>query len=387
MNILPRFLRMRPQSFFLFGPRGTGKSTWVNAVLPRALRLDLLDPETSRLYSASPERLRDLIDGNPDQTDIIIDEIQRVPELLPAVHALMEKHRGLRFILTGSSGRKLKRGGADLLGGRAVLAQMHPFMAAELTESFSLEKALKYGTLPVAAASPTPAEVLKSYMALYIREEVQMEGLVRNIGAFARFLEAISFSHGSVLNISSVGRECGVERKVVEAYTGILEDLLIAWRLPVFTKRAQRATVAHPKFYLFDTGVYRALRPTGPLDRTQDVDGCALEGLVAQHFRAWLDYGSRSAKMYYWRSVSGNEVDFILYGEKTFFAVEVKNSNRVRPEDLRGLRTFHADYPECTPLLLYRGRERLKTGGVLCVPCEPFLKNLAPDRDLTAVLR
>ncbi len=350
--------------------------------MPSALLIDLLDPETFRLYSAAPERLRALITGNPAVTDIVLDEIQRVPELLPVVHLLSESNKELRFILTGSSSRKLKKTGADLLGGRALLKTMHPFMAGELNEAFSLSDALSLGLIPVVRGANLPAQTLQSYAALYINEEVRTEGLVRATGNFSRFLETIAFSHAAVINIANIARECGVERKVVESYICILEDLLVAWRLPVFTKRARRAAVTHPKFYLFDAGLFRALRPTGPMDSLHEIEGAALEGLVAGHLRAWIDYGNSGARLYYWRTVGGTEVDFVLYGGDTFYAIEVKNSNKVRPEDLRALKTFGGDYPECVCLLLYRGKERLKIGNVLCIPCEEFLRGLRPGENL-----
>lgn len=215
-------------------------------------------------------------------------------------------------------------------------------------------------------------------MLLYIREEVQMEGLVRNIGNFSRFLEAVSFSHGSIFNISNVARECEIERKVVEGYVSILEDLLLSYRLPIFTKRAKRAVVSHPKFYFFDAGVFRSLRPSGPLDKPEEIEGSALEGLVAQHLIAWNSYRGDKNRVYYWRTQAGSEVDFIVYGDEVFWAIEVKNTLRIRPEDLRALNTFKSDYPESIPYLLYRGRERIMKNGILCIPCDEFLLKLNP---------
>jgi len=251
METVRRFFKPPRTSFFLFGPRGTGKSTFVRQSFPKAVYLDLLDPERVRSLSAMPERLKEIVQAHTGSRYVVIDEIQKIPALLMVVHSLIESQKGWTFILTGSSARKLKRTGVNLLGGRALLHTLHPFMAAELGENFDLGQALRYGLLPVVMASDEPAEVLRSYAALYLREEVQMEGLVRNIGNFSRFLEAISFSHASILNISNVARECEVERKVVEGYVGILEDILLGWRLPVFTKRAKRKLSVHPKFYLF----------------------------------------------------------------------------------------------------------------------------------------
>ena len=379
-SIIPRYFKSPKESFFMFGPRGTGKSTWLRTKMKSALWIDLLEPDLFRSYSARPERLRELVLANRDKRIIVIDEIQKVPDLLSVVHSLIEKKQGWQFILTGSSSRKLKRTGVDLLAGRVLKLTLHPFMAAELGKKFNFKKALKIGTLPLVVAALEPEKVLKTYSALYVREEVQMEGLVRNISGFSRFLEAVSFSHGAVLNVSNVARECEIERKVVEGYISILEDLLLSFRLPVFTKKAKRATAAHPKFYYFDTGVFRSLRPTGPLDRPEEIEGCALEGLVAQHLISWNAYRGEKNKIYYWRTRSGVEVDFIIYGEEVFWAIEVKNTSRIRKEDLNSLRAFLEEYPQCNAFLLYRGKERLLRKGVLCIPCEEFIVKLNPQK-------
>jgi predicted AAA+ superfamily ATPase len=330
METVVRFFRAPQHNFFLFGPRGTGKSTWLKQHYPDALLIDLLAPEVFRSYSARPERLQEAVGGFQGKM-VIIDEVQKIPELLDVVHGLIEGKSGLQFVLTGSSSRKLKRTGVDLLAGRAIIKTMHPFMAAELGETFTLNKGLKTGLVPLIINSPHPQETLASYVALYVKEEVQMEGAVRNIGAFNRFLEAVSFSHGSPLNVSEVARECMVERKTVDNYLVILEDLLLSFRVPIFSRRAKRHLAAHPKFYYFDSGVFRSLRPAGPLDSPHEIDGAGLEGLVAQHLRAWIAYGGEKAcSLYYWRTKSGNEVDFILYGQDTFWAIEVKNASTAR---------------------------------------------------------
>ena len=311
---------------------------------------------------------------------MVIDEVQKVPALLDVVHQLIEQREDLQFILTGSSARKLKRTGIDLLAGRAILKSMHPFMAAEMGEMFDLEKALQLGLVPLIVAADDPEVTLGAYAALYLREEVQMEGLVRSIDGFGRFLEAISFSHGQVLNVSDVARECQVGRKSVEGYIEILEDLLLSFRLPVFTRRARRQLIGHPKFFLFDAGVFRSLRPSGPLDRPAEIDGAALEGLVAQHLRAWNAYGKDRHSLYYWRTRAGNEVDFVVYGPDGLWALEVKNARNIRSKDLSGLRAFVKDYPEARAGLLYRGEERLEIDGILCLPCGEFLSGLVPGR-------
>ena len=378
MEIAGRFFISPQGSFFLFGPRGTGKSTWLRQRFPEALWVDLLQPEVHRALLARPERLRDLVLGSQG-LPIIIDEVQKVPELLDVVHSLIDS-RGTVFALTGSSARKVRRTGVDLLGGRAVLRTMHPFMAAELAGSFDLQRALREGMLPLVWGSREGPDALRAYASLYLREEVQAEGLVRNIGQFSRFLEAVSFSHGSLLNVSNLARECAVGRKTVEGYVEILEDLLLAFRLPVFRRRAGRQVTSRPKLYLFDAGVFRSLRPTGPLDRPGEIDGGALEGLVAQHLRAWVELTPADHSLSFWRTPSGTEVDFVIYGKLGLWAVEVKNTAAVRGSDLRGLRAFCEDYPEGKPVYLYRGAERLVVDGVLCLPVDEFLRQLRPGQ-------
>ncbi len=381
METVTRFFKATPQSFFLFGPRGTGKSTWLKTHYTEAEIIDLLSPEVFRRYSARPERLREVTSGSKSKT-IIIDEVQKIPELLDVVHELIEEQVKLQFILTGSSARKLKKTGVDLLAGRALIKTMHPFMAAELGETFSLTESLQTGLVPLIKNSLDPQETLSSYAAIYLKEEVQMEGLVRNIGAFSRFLEAISFSHGNTLNVSEVARECQVKRKTVDNYLAVLEDLLLSFQIPVFSRRAKRHLVSHPKFYYFDSGVFRSLRPTGPIDSPDEINGAGLEGLVAQHLRSWIAYSTNACNLSYWRTKSGVEVDFVLYGKDTFWAIEVKNSAKINSKMLKGLTTFQEDYPEAQTLLLYRGNERLLINNTLCLPCEKFLQGLIPDQVL-----
>lgn len=378
MKIKKRHIKELLGSFFLLGPRGTGKSTWLSEIMAKSLTLDLLQPEIHRRYLARPELLSEWLAANWKGQTVVIDEIQRVPELLSVVHQSIEKQK-IRFILTGSSARKLKRTGIDLMAGRAAMSVSHPFMASELGSDFSLEKALVYGLVPLVYASEEPDATLNGYISLYLQEEVQAEGLVRNIGNFSRFLEVISFSHGSILNISEVSRECQVSRKTVEGYVAILEDMLLGARLPVFSKRAKRGLVKQSKFYYFDAGVFRSLRPKGPLDRPEELDGLTTEGLVYQHLNAWCDY-TGDHKLFFWRTPAGTEVDFIIYGQSTFYAVEVKNSRSVSRKDVRALKAFCSDYPESKAVLLYRGKERIKINDILCVPCEDFLVGLQPGQ-------
>lgn len=378
MTFITRALVAAKDHFFLLGPRGTGKTAWSTHQYPDALRIDLLNPGILRLYAAQPERLIEVVAANARKKHIIIDEIQKLPDLLEVVHLLIERKTGQQFILTGSSARKLRRQGVNLLGGRASEKYLFPYMACELGNEFSLDTALRQGLLPVVWAASEPDAILQAYNDLYLHEEVQMEGLVRNVGSFSRFLEAMSFAHGSVLNLSNVAREAQVNRKTVEGYLGILEDLMLGFRLEIFTKRAKRALAAHPKFYFFDTGVFRANRPAGPLDSAAETEGVGLEGLVAQHLRAWCSYSTGRHRLFYWQTRAKVEVDFVVYGDSGLYAIEVKSGRNIKPEDLRALVTFGEDYPQSRRYLLYRGKERHQRSGVLCLPCEEFLADLRP---------
>ena len=389
MDTVRRFFKAPQDSFFLFGPRGTGKSTLLKANFPEALIVDLLDPDSYRTYVSHPEQLRALVEGNPGISRLVIDEIQKVPALLDVVHQLIEEksRRSLQFILTGSSSRKLRRAGVDLLAGRVLLKTLHPFLAAELGSRFNLEQSLRLGLLPLVLAAKDSEETLKSYVSLYLREEVQAEGLVRNIGSFSRFLEAMTFSHASLLNTSEVARECQVGRKAVEGFVEILEDLLLGFRLKVFTKKAKRHLVQHPKFYYMDAGIFRSLRPKGPLDAPEEIAGASLEGLVAQQLRAWIAYGREDRQLCFWRTKSGVEVDFIIYGQDTFLAIEVKSSRRVSSKDVRPLKAFLEDYPQARACLLYGGQDRLLLEGIQCLPCKDFLPRLVPDAAVSEILK
>lgn len=372
----PRTLRPPSgKSFFLFGPRGTGKSSWLRDRLREAVYLDLLESDVYAALLASPQRLEGMLPAG-HRGWVVLDEVQKVPAVLDEVHRLIERG-GLHFALTGSSARKLKRRDVNLLAGRALTLRMHPLTAAELGDDFDLGYSLRHGQLPAAYVEKRPAAFLKSYVQTYLREEVQQEGLTRNLGAFARFLESASFSQASVLNVSAVARECSVERKVVEDYIAILEDLLLAVRIPVFRRRAKRKVVTHPKLFLFDAGVYRAIRPRGPLDTPEEIDGAALETLVLQELRAANDYGELGYDIFYWRAASGLEVDFVLYGERGLHAIEVKRAARLHDRDLAGLEAFRHDYPMAKPLLLYTGARAYQERGIPVRPVAEVLTTLA----------
>jgi predicted AAA+ superfamily ATPase len=374
--LIARSRTLPRQSCFLLGPRGTGKSTWVKAALPRALRLDLLRESVYAELLGHSDRLEAMIDASGSR-DVVIDEVQKLPALLDEVHRLIEERR-IRFVLTGSSARKLRRGGTNLLAGRARTLTMHPFTIHELGRRFDLAHALRFGMLPSVWVEDDPAEYLRSYVGTYVREEVQNEALVRNVGAFSRFLEAASFSQASVLNMNAVATDCGINRKTVENHFDLLEDLLLAVRLPVFSRRAKRKLTSHPKFFFFDAGVFRALRPRGPLDSAEEVDGAAIETLVLESLRAEIANADLDTQLFFWRRQDGTEIDFVAYGERGLHAIEVKRSSRFRESDLDGLRAFCDDYREAQGCLLYGGTKRYRFEAIDVVPIVEGLAELGP---------
>jgi len=364
--VYSRFLALPGASFFLFGPRGTGKSSWVKAALPGAFVVDLLEDSTATTLLGSADRLEGMIPAG-HRGWVVIDEVQKVPALLDEVHRLIEKKKW-RFALTGSSARKLRRGGVNLLAGRARTQHMFPLTAHELGRDFDLRHALRFGGLPTVWVEKDPGPYLASYVHTYLREEVFQEGVTRNLAGFTRFLEAAAFSQAQVLNISAVARDCAIERKVVEQWFTALEDLLLAIRLPVFRRRAKRDVTVHPVFYLFDAGVCRTLRPRGPLDTAEEIDGAGLQTVVLNELRAMNAYRQLGYDLFTWRTRNAEEVDFVLYGERGFHAIEVERTHEIRGQDLDALRLFGEDYPQAKRWLLHGGTKAAHRDGVRLLP-------------------
>jgi uncharacterized protein len=358
----------------LLGPRGTGKSTWVQVVVPEALKVDLLKESTLVELSGHADRLEAMADAAHAKT-VVIDEVQRLPALLDEVHRLIET-RKFRFVLTGSSARKLRRSGTNLLAGRAAALTMHPLTPSELGDAFDLKRALRHGLLPTVWGDGEPETYLRSYVGTYLREEVQQEALVRNLGAFSRFLEAASFSQAATLNVSNVAADAGANRKTVETHFDLLEDLLLAVRLPVFRRKAARKLTVHPKFFFFDTGVYRSLRPRGPLDSAADIDGPSLETLLFESLRAENANHQLGYELFCWRTQLGAEVDLVLYGDRGLHAFEVTRSGVFRESDLAGLKLFQEDYPQASGHLFYGGTRRYRFGKIEVLPLDEGLRNL-----------
>lgn len=362
------------KSFFLFGPRGTGKTTWLKMQFPKAVYLDLLEAEIFNDLLANHQRLQQFI---PPQFKnwVILDEVQRVPSLLYEIHRLIE-HQKIKFILTGSSARKLRKPGTNLLAGRALTYHLYPLTAAELGRDFTLKHSLDFGHLPATFNEADKKKYLESYIMTYLEQEIQQEGLTRNLAAFSRFLETASFSQGSILNVSEIARECAVHRKVVENYFSILEDLMIAYRLPVFSKRAKRRLIKHSKFYFFDTGVFRTLRPHGPLDAPEEIEGIALKTLLLQEMKAMNDYRGWEYQLSFWGISQMAEVDFVLYGPRGIKAVEIKRTAKIGSRHLKGLKSFLKDYPQAKGYILYGGNRILWEGKIQIIPVIDFLKNM-----------
>ncbi|MEM1244578.1 MAG: ATP-binding protein [Pseudomonadota bacterium] len=361
-------------SALLFGPRGTGKTFWITQNLANALHFNLLKSETYTTLAANPTRIERRIPAGFKHW-IVIDEVQKIPALLDEAHRLIESKK-YKFLLTGSSARKLKKQCANLLAGRARRYTMHPLTCIELGKDFSLTKALQFGMLPEVYIDADPKSYLNTYVTTYLQEEILFEGITRDIGEFSRFLEVASFSQGEILNYSEIGREAGIKRRIVNNYFDVACDLLLGIKLPVFTKHAQRQLISHPKFYFFDVGVYRAIRPVGPLDIHESIEGHALETLVLQHIRAFNDYQQLGYKIYYWRTKNGVEVDFILYGESGLIAIEVKRKRQLSGKDLRGLKNFSADYPIAKLYCFYGGDMPEYFGKITALPIAEGLQRL-----------
>lgn len=375
--VYPRIAVPPSGSFFLFGPRGAGKSTWLRAVFPKAHRIDLLDEALYQSYLADIGAFARELQALPPASLVVVDEVQRLPALLNEVHRHIEDRR-LRFVLCGSSARKLKTAGTNLLAGRAVRRLLHPFVPEELGKDFDLEAALRYGTLPVVWTAPDRAEALSAYAQLYLKEEVQAEALVRNLPGFARFLPVAALFHGEVINIAALARDAGAARTTVDGYVEILEDTLLAFRLRAFEARLRVRERRHPKLYWADPGLPRAMkRQLGPA--AAEERGHLFEGWVAGVLRAYRDYRGLFDDWGYWApgKGSGLEVDFILRRGDELVALEVRSGPKVFEADLRGLRAVTDLAGVRRRLVVCRSERRQKTAdGIEILPVRAFLGEL-----------
>lgn len=358
------------RSIFLFGPRQTGKTTYLKKNFPDARFVDLLDARVFRELSARPETLRQSLD--PDQKLVVIDEIQKLPELLDEVHLMIEADKRLRFILTGSSARKLKRGGANLLAGRALTCHLHPLVSIEL-EFSEWQRRLQIGSLPPVLSSPIPIEDLHAYAGTYLQEEIQAEGLTRSISHFSRFLETAALSNGQVLNFTAIASDTGIKARTVQNYYQILEDTLVGFVLEPFRKTRKRKAVSTGKFYFFDIGVANILSGRESLTPRTPEYGVAFEHLVFLELRAFLDYRRIRDSLTFWRTHTQAEVDFVI-GDK--LAIEVKAGDSVSSRDLVGLRALSEEIPSLELMVVCQESRPRVEEGVRILPIEEFARML-----------
>lgn len=374
---IPRLYRLPSGSFFLFGLRGVGKSTWIRRQLPAAHRIDLLDEALYQSLLADPGLFAGELRRLRPASWVVVDEIQRLPGLLNEAHRFMEERR-LRFALLGSSARKLRAAGVNLLAGRALWREMFPLTPEELGDDFDLAQTLEIGALPLVLDSDEPAETLRAYVQLYLREEIKGEALVRNLPGFARFLPIAALFHGQVVNVAGIARDAGVARTTVQGYLEILEDTLLVKRLPAYEARLRVRERKRPKLYWVDPGVIRAVKqvrgPTAP-----EETGALFEGWIHTLLRTYMAEGELADELAYWAPTESTqvEVDFLLRRGQELCAVEVKATRRFDSRHLAGLRAV-AQLPKLRRrVLVYRGDRPLRTeDGIDVLPVRSFLEAL-----------
>ena len=377
--IYSRITRLPACSFFLFGVRGVGKSSWARATLPDALRLDLLDEALFHDLLADPSLFRQLVSTVAPGDWIVIDEVQRIPALLNEVHRLIEE-RGLRFALLGSSARKLKTAGTNLLAGRAIRKAMYPLVPLELGADFELEDVLTYGSIPLVWTADGRRDVLESYTRLYLREEIRAEALVRNLSGFVRFLPIAALLHGQVLNVAGIARDAGVARPTVAGYLDVLEDTLLTWRLPAFEAKLRVRERRRPKLYWVDPGLVRAVkRQFGPLSAEER--GALFEGWLLGLLRAHAQERPLFDSIHYWAPAeSSTEVDFLLRRDTECLAIEAKAAKRYHTGLLKGLRAIDGLPNLARRILVHDGARAFHTeDGIDMWPVKRFLEALRTD--------
>ena len=369
---LQQFKGLGQESCFLWGPRQSGKSTLLKALFPNSPYYDLLLSEEYERLNRRPSLLREELMARPFNTPVIIDEVQKVPQLLDEIQWLIV-NENIQFVLCGSSARKLKRGSGNLLGGRALRYEMFPLVSLEIP-NINLLKALNNGLLPRHYPADQPELLLRAYIGDYLKEEVAAEALTRNIPAFARFLETASFSNGEVVNFTNIARECGVSAPTVKEYFQILIDTLLARFVPSFKKKPKRRVIQAPKFYLFDVGIANALLKRGTIVLGNETFGRAFEHFIFQEIAAHSHYSGLEYPISYWRTASGFEVDFIL-GEQDI-ALEVKGVSEVQTHHLRSVRVFREEYAPRKTIVVSLDTKPRNIDGISVMPWELFLRDL-----------
>jgi predicted AAA+ superfamily ATPase len=359
------------QTFFLWGPRQTGKTTLLHATYPDAFWIDLLKADEFRRYIQNPELLRGEMAARSSVRQIVIDEIQKVPQLLDEVHWLHE-HRSARFALCGSSARKVKRGQANLLGGRAVRYELHGLTAQEIGNDFDLTRMLNHGYLPNIYQSDRPQPLLNGYISDYLKEEVAAEGLVRNLPVYSQFLNVAALSDTELVNFSTIARDCGVSSHTIKGYFQILEDTLLGRWLPAYTKRPKRRVIAAPKFYFADVGVVNHLARRGDLKPGAELYGKAFENWVLHELCAHNAYSEAFATLAYWRLAGGTEVDFVINDMQV--AIEAKSTGKITSDHLKGLRALNQDHSKVEErvVICLEPKSRRTEDGILILPATEF---------------
>ena len=380
-NYYKRILQPPDGSFFLFGLRGTGKSSWIRSHFKNAYSFDLLDEALYLSLLAQPGLFKNQISAFSSGSWVVVDEVQRIPALLNYVHQAIEKQK-LKFVLCGSSARQLKRAGTNLLAGRAVTLNMHPLMPEELGHDFDLEAALQWGTLPIIWGAENRKARLISYVQTYVQSEVKAEGLVRDLSGFLRFLPVAAIFHGQTVNVSSLARDAAVARNTVEGYFEVLEDTLLGYFLPAFSPKLRVKETKHPKWYWADAGVVRASKKQlGPL--ALEERGAVFEGWIAGLLRAYGSYRDLFDEWFYWAPTEAKktEVDFLLRRNQSFVAIECKAASRFRPDMLDGLQAIAGLKGLKRRILVYTGDAVMRTDeGIDILPIRDFLKTLEEDK-------
>ena len=363
------------ETFFLWGPRQTGKTTLLRKTYPKAVWIDLLKAEEYRRYLEHPEWLRSELPENGDMPFVVIDEVQKVPQLLDEVHWLHE-NRGVHFALCGSSARKVRRGHANLLGGRATRYELFGFTSSELGPDWNIDRMLNHGYLPRIYQSNTHKRLLNAYTANYLKEEIAAEGLIRNLPVFSDFLNKASLSDTEPVNHSTIARDCGVSSQTIKGYFQILEDTLLGKWLPAYRKRPKRRIVTSPKFYFSDVGVVNFLAKRGVMEQDSELYGKAFENWLFHEISAHNMYNELFATISYWRLSSGLEVDFIINDME--IAIEAKASRRISANHLKGLRQLRKDHPEAKRLIVVCCEEkpRRTEDGIEILPAHHFARLL-----------
>ena len=377
LMMFSRILKKPNDSILLLGPRGTGKSTWIKSLFPDSPRYDLLNSSEALRLSRNPTQIYDELKSLETNSWVIIDEVQKVPSLLNEVHRLIEDHR-LRFILSGSSARKLKMESTNLLAGRAVLAPFFPLVSQEVCFDFKNSDQYIFGMLPKAFMAERPHAFLKTYVETYLKEEIQTEALTRKIGAFSRFLEVAARQNGQVTNMSNIGRVAQVARQTVEGYFQILVDTLIGYWLPAWKLKRATKQISHPKFYFFDAGVTRALSGRISYPPTGEEKGFLFETWILHEIRAFLSYHELDYPLYYWSSPDLVEVDLLLEVREGFFALEIKSTPYWEKSFNRGLSRIREELKEKKVKVqgVYCGDRATHSEDISVLPVLEFLKKL-----------